>query len=104
MQTRRLGQKCLQRPFRLCVVMQGNRTAERRFKNLDMQPLSRIMASLGHTWIDVLKVCSRGMNLWGAGLLCMLNRAHLLSRLNRHIADILLLSMLTKGCLCDLEG
>ena len=31
-------------------------TAERRFPKLDMQPLSGIMANLGHTWIDVLKV------------------------------------------------
>lgn len=31
-------------------------TAERRFPKLDMQPLSGIMARLGHTWIDVLKV------------------------------------------------
>ena len=36
--------------------MQGNVTAEKRYKNLDMQPLSGLMASLGHTWIDVLKV------------------------------------------------
>lgn len=56
--------------------MQGNKTAERRFKNLDMQPLSRIMASLGHTWIDVLKVGSHGMKLWRTGLLCMLTQAY----------------------------
>jgi len=44
------------RDTRLCVAMQGNVTAEKRYKNLDMQPLSGLMASLGHTWIDVLKV------------------------------------------------
>ncbi len=33
--------------------MQGNKTA---YKHLQMQPLTALMASLGHTWIDVLKV------------------------------------------------
>ncbi|CAL5226972.1 g9857 [Coccomyxa viridis] len=40
--------------------VKGNVTAERRFPKLDMQPLSGIMANLGHTWIDVLKVDVEG--------------------------------------------
>ncbi len=61
---------------------QGNMTAERRFPKLEMQPLSKIMASLGHTWIDVLKVslhpdiclkqhdCSGFLSFWTDKVAC----------------------------------
>ena len=41
--------------------MQGKAITAELFPKLDMQPLSGMMAALGHEWIDVLKVDVEGL-------------------------------------------
>ena len=43
------------------MPVQGKAITTELFPKLDMQPLSEIMATLGHKWIDVLKVDVEGL-------------------------------------------